>query len=91
MFDDDDFELPPPRLIIVEHPGVVQAAVLVLGLPPEPDDEACTAGAVFFCTAGCPLALPDDPSALGNPHFRIWSFAHIDDLRTQAERYNRSQ
>ena len=30
MFDDDDFELAAPRLIIVEHPGVVQAAVLVL-------------------------------------------------------------
>lgn len=28
--DDDDFQLPPPRLIVVEHPGVVQAAVLVL-------------------------------------------------------------
>ena len=30
MLDDDDFELAAPRLIIVEHPGVVQAAVLVL-------------------------------------------------------------
>ena len=30
MFDDDDFELAAPRLIIVEHPGVVQTAVLVL-------------------------------------------------------------
>ncbi len=29
-YDDDDFELPEPRLIIVEHPGVVQTAVLVL-------------------------------------------------------------
>ena len=29
-FDDDDFELPAPRLIVVEHSGVVQAAVLVL-------------------------------------------------------------
>ena len=24
---------------------------------------------------------------LGNPRFEIWSFAHITDLRTQAERY----
>ena len=23
---------------------------------------------------------------LGNPEFEIWSFAHISDLRTQAER-----
>ena len=30
MFDDDDFELAAPRLIMVEHPGVVQTAVLVL-------------------------------------------------------------
>ena len=25
---------------------------------------------------------------LGNPEFEIWSFAHITDLRTQAERYD---
>ena len=29
-FDDDDFELPPPKLIVVKHSGVVQAAALVL-------------------------------------------------------------
>ena len=28
---------------------------------------------------------------LGNPQFQVWSFAHIDDLRTQAERDNGPQ
>ena len=33
------------------------------------------------------LRYPAIRERLGNPRFEIWSFAHITDLRTQAERY----
>ena len=59
----------------------------LLGLSNSPDDQACTRGVVASREPGCPPALPGHArERLGNPEFDIWSFAHITDLRTQAER-----